>query len=129
MIDPENFIGQIRKANMRKSKTVILWGREDLLIMGFESYISERLNWEVIRISDNQSIDFLTQRVDEVNPDVVIIYQGDCASTSYLPAQLIQDHPGLKVITSSLENNLIEVYSKQKVMMKEVSDLLSVIEG
>ncbi len=122
--------GEIKgKRPMNKSKTVILWGREDLLGRGVEVFLNTRSEWEVIRISDKQGVDFLTQEVERVKPDVVIIYQGNCAEDVPVPMRLLQARPGLKVITVSLENNSVEVYNKQKVWLKEVSDLLSVIEG
>ncbi len=114
---------------MNKTKTVILWGREDLLGRGVEFFLSTRSEWEVIRVSDKQGVDFLTQEVERVKPDVVILYQGNCAEDMPVPMRLLQACPGLKVITVSLENNSVEVYSKQKVWLKEVADLLSVVVG
>ena len=43
--------------------------------------------------------------------------------------QLLQDHPGIKVITINLENNSMEVYSKRKVWVKETADLISVMDS
>lgn len=117
------------KTPMNKPRTVILWGREDLLGRAVELLLTNRKKWEVIRISDNNRLDTLFQEVERVDPNVVIIYQGDCASDTQIPAQLLQGRPGLKVITVSLENNSMEVYNKQKVLIKDVSDLLSVLEG
>ncbi len=114
---------------MQKTKTVILWGREDTLGKGVGIFLNARKGWEVIRITEEQDARFLLQEVERVNPNVVIIYQGDYASETGVPAQLVTSHPGLKVITVSLENNSIEVYNKQKILVKDVSDLLSVVES
>lgn len=114
---------------MAKSKTVVLYGREDLLGRGVEFFLASRKDWEVIRITDKHDPDFIIREMNKANPDVIIIYQGDCAIQSRLPAQLIWDHPGLKVITVSLESNLVEVYNKQKVLLREVGDLLSIVES
>ncbi len=121
--------GMEGKPPMNKTKTVILWGREDLLGRGVEFFLNTRSEWEVIRVSDKQGVDFLTQEVERVKPDVVILYQGNCAGDVPVPMQLLQARPDLKVITVSLENNSVEVYNKQKVWLKEVADLLSVVEG
>jgi hypothetical protein len=114
---------------MAKSRTVILWGREDPLGRGVEFFLASRKEWEVIRITDNFDANYLYQEVERVKPDVVIIYQGDCADDTDVPAQLMKDRPNLKVITVSLENNSVEVYSKQQVMVTEVSDLFSIVEA
>lgn len=114
---------------MKTSRTVILWGREDMLGRGVELFLNTRKEWEVIRISDKHDARFLVREVERVQPDVVIIYQGDCASETNLPAQIITNQPNLKVILVSLENNSIEVYNKQKILVTELSDLFSIVEA
>lgn len=121
--------GQEKETVMKASKTVILWGREDMLGRGVEIFLNARKEWEVIRISDKRSIEFLFQEVSRVNPDVVILYEGDYAKDALVPLQLMQSSPELMVITVSLENNSMEVFNKKKVWVKEVSDLLSVVDG
>ena len=72
--------------------------------------------------------DTLAREVEKVNPDIVIIHQGMYSGEMRLPIKLVQDHSKLKIITISLENNLVEVYNKHTICIKEVSDLLSIIE-
>ncbi len=114
---------------MEKSKTVILWGREDLFGRSVEFFLKSRSEWEVIRISDQQDFDVLAQEVERVKPDVVIIYQGNYAGELPEVTQLLQGHPGLKLITVSLENNAMEIYNMQKVWVKDIADLYSVVES
>jgi hypothetical protein len=114
---------------MSKSKTVILWGREDPLGEGAELFLARRKGWEVIHITDQFDANYLLMEVERLSPEVVIIHQGDCADQTDIPAQLMKNHPSLKVITVSLENNSLEVYSKQKFWVKEVSDLLSIVDA
>jgi DNA-binding NarL/FixJ family response regulator len=116
-------------AFVTKSMKVILWGREDVLGSAVELFLNTCKEWEVIRISETQNSEDLIQQVEKVAPHVVILYQGDCASQTDLPMLLIQDHPGLKVIMVSLENNSMEMYHKQKIYVKEVSDLLTFVES
>jgi hypothetical protein len=113
---------------MSKTKTVILWGREDSLGEGAELFLASRKGWEVIHITDQYDADFLCEEVSRLNPDVVIIHQGACAGATDVPARLLKDRPSLKVITVSLENNSVEVNNKQKVLVKEVSDLISIVD-
>ena len=120
---------QNRETVMKTSKTVILWGREDMLGRGVELFLNARKEWEVIRISDKNNIDLLFRTIEQKKPDVVIIYEGDYSGDIHLPMQLMQARPELMVLTVSLESNSMEVYNKKKVWVKEVSDLLSVVEG
>ena len=111
-----------------KSKTIVLWGREDLLSSSVELFLTDQKGWKVVNISDEENFDVLIQAVEKVNPDVVIILQGDRACHSNAPMILLQDHPGLKVITLNPKNNVMEVFSKQNILVKSASDLISVIE-
>lgn len=113
---------------MEKPKTVLLWGREDLLSQSMAFFLTNEKEWEVIQISDNQNMHVLINEVEKVKPDVVILYQGDCASFTHLPGLLLHGRPKLKVITVSLENNSMEVYNKKKVWLKSATDLLSVVD-
>jgi hypothetical protein len=110
-------------------KTIILWGREDLLGQAMELFLTSGADWHVIRVSDQEDEEALIQQVERANPQAVIIYQGDCARDTRLPAHMMQGRPGLKVTTVSLESNYLEVYSKQKVCLRQAKDLLSVVEG
>ena len=114
---------------MVKSKTILLWGREDLLSSSVELFLTAQKGWKVINISDEEKFEALIKAVDKVDPEVVIIHQGDHSNNSYPLMKLIQDHPRLKVITVSLKDNLMEVYSKQNVIVKSASDLISVVEA
>ena len=114
---------------MMKSKKIMLWGREDLLSSSIELFLTAQKGWKVINISDEEKFEALIKAVDKVDPEVVIIHQGDHSNNSYPLMKLIQDHPRLKVITVSLKDNLMEVYSKQNILVKSASDLISVVEA
>ena len=122
---------------MTKPKTAILWGRDDLLAQAMEFFLKAGEIWEVIRIPADQGICSVVEKVQRIKPDVVILYQGKYGDDSDPLMKLIQDQPELraiadqpelKVIIVSLENNLMQVYSKYSIMVREASDLLSVIE-
>jgi hypothetical protein len=112
-----------------KPKTIVLWGLDDLLSSSVEFFLTIQKGWKVINISDEEHLDAMIQTVDRVNPDVVIIHQGKQNSNLNLPPILLQNHPGLKVITVSLDNNLMEVYSKQNILVRSAADLVSAVEA
>ena len=112
-----------------KSKTIVLWGREDLLSSSVELFLATQKGWNVISISNEENFDTLLLALEKVHPSVVIIQQGDCTGNSNLPMKLIQDHSGLMVITVNPNDNLMEVYSKQNILVKSASDLISVVEN
>ena len=103
---------------MTKSKTAILWGPDDLLAQAMEFFLRAGETWEVVRISTDQSTSSLMEQVRRIRPDVVILYQGNFVNDESLPMQLFLDQPNLKVVTVSLENNLMQVYSKHSITVR-----------
>ena len=112
---------------MKKPKTIVSWGREDLLSSSVELFLTAQKGWRVVSISNEEKFEALIMAVNKVHPDVVIIQQGEHPSNSYPLMKLIQDHPRLRVITVSLKDNLMEVYSKQDILIKSASDLITVV--
>jgi hypothetical protein len=114
---------------MVKSKTVLLWGREDILISSVEFILAAKDEWQVVSLPNTVGLGALLLAVEKTQADTVIIHQGNHNDPTILPIQLLKDHPALRVITFSLENNAMEVYSKQEICVREASDLISVIEN
>jgi hypothetical protein len=116
---------------MSKRKTVLLWGQNDLLTQSMEMFLTagETEVWEVIKLSADECIAVLVEQVQKIKPDLVILYQAKAGDDCELLGKLIQEQPELRMITVSLENNVLQVYSKRSITVRQVSDLLSVIEN
>ena len=108
------------------SRRAVLWGRDDLLVQAVGSFL-KNMEWDVIQVSNDGDVEKLICEVKRVNPQVVILSQ-DRASDSALPLRMIDEQPCLKVVTLGLDSNLVQVYSKQNVILQKPSDLLSLIE-
>ncbi len=115
--------------NMKKSKTVILWGQSGLHVFGIEAYLNRQNGWEVYRVSKQQGFECLLQKVEEVKPVVVILFEDDCASTKQLLLMLLEVQPDLRVITMTLSNNTVEVFDSRKVEFKEGFDFITLINS
>lgn len=127
-IDSLQTIAGTGKKRVKKTKTILLWGKDDLLSSSVEFFLTTEKTWKVIYIPIEEDLQILLQALEKINPNVVIIQLGDSLGNSNLPAILLQNHPGLKVISLSLNNNLLEVYSKQNILVRSGADLISVIE-
>lgn len=116
---------------MPKPRTVILWGQNDLLTKAMEMFLTENESeqWNIIKLPANQCIATLVEQVQQLKPDLVILYQAKPAADSDQLGKLIQQQPDLRMITVSLENNVMQVYNKRSITIQQVSDLLSVIEN
>jgi hypothetical protein len=124
---------------MTKTKKVILWGQDELLTKAMEILLGaeQAERWEVIRVSARQCACALVEQVQKIQPDLVILYQSKRRDASdplvalleeHPELRMIADQPHLRLITVSLENNVMQVYSKQSITVRKVSDLLSVID-
>ena len=111
-----------------RPRTAFLWGRADLLSEAIESILTADRNWRVIKALGNTDVKTLTQEVEKTHPEIVVINQGSGTDGSPLPTQLMESFPELTIITVNPDNNLVEVYNKQKFCLEEVSDLLAVID-
>jgi hypothetical protein len=108
-------------------KTAILAGPDDLLRQAVELLILDAKDWDVIGIWDEFEVDELIRDVDGKNPDVVVINRGGLTDKMDLPLQLMKGHADITIITIGLEDNLMDVYNRQKVSISGASDLLLII--
>ena len=97
------------------------------------SYVKHLLTtqngWEVVNLSIERTLGDVLRTIDKANPEIVIIQQGDRNCDSATPTILMQACPNLQVLTLSLTSNLMEVYSKQDILIKSANDFISVIEA
>jgi hypothetical protein len=109
-------------------RTLILWGREDLLGEAVESILRADKDWRDIKVLGNPDVSALAREVENFKPEIVIINRGPCEESFPPLLQIIENLPEVKIITVNPDNNLVEVYNKQKVRIEDISDLLAVID-
>jgi len=115
-------------AEPTSARKAILWGQDTLLSQAVEMFLEESMTWNVIRISSDEGSEKLFQETREIDPEVVILCIDRFDEGSSLPLQLIDQQMNLKVVTLGLESNLMQVYSRQNVILQGVSDLLSIVK-
>ena len=124
-----DLIGPIVKTepdHANSSKTVLL-GRDDLLTQAVSSFLRST-QWDVTNIFNDGDADWLINEVRRIQPQVVILCR-DGAGDSTLALRLIDELPSLRVIVLGLDNNHMQVYSKQNILLRGASDLLFIIEN
>lgn len=122
-------IGSVENSRPKRHQKAILWGREALLVEAVELFLKSGATWEVTKISWDQGVDFLLRQMENIKPDVVIIFQDKDAGDPALPIWLIREQACLKVVSMSLESNLMQVYAKYNVLIRDVSDLLMAVDA
>ena len=111
-----------------KTKTILLWGPEDLLCAAVRLLLTEQRGWNVIKLAEKTGRDCLVHQIESIQPDVVIMYLGAEPCPCHLPDELLMKFPNLKLITFSLENNYLEVNGKNRIWVKGIPDFLSVLD-
>ena len=114
---------------MAKSKIIVVWGNDDLLGSSIEYFLSGKEGWKVYCVSKEEELDALIQAAGNEPIDLLILHHGDKKDIADSPFRLLQDYPSMRVISISLENNVMEVYSKQKILVQQASDLIMAIEN
>lgn len=112
-----------------RSKTIVFWGREDILSCSVKYFLTAEQEWNVFNVSHEEDLASMIQMVDRVNPDVVVLHQENYGDELNPPIMLLQNFPNLKVIAFSAANTTMEVYSKQDVLIKSASDFISVVNA
>lgn len=114
---------------MTKIRTVLLWGGDDLLSSSIEIFLASHAGWNVISLSDKDGLEPLDEALEKTGSEIVILRVEDEAKSAELSMRLLHDHPVLKVINVGFEKSSLEVYSKEQVLVKNASDLISVLEN
>lgn len=112
-----------------QERTVILWGQENILGSVVENLLDSLRNWKVIRISENNEESILIDDIKTLSPEIVIVYKSEQLIESQQLLQLLDDCPGLKIITVSPESNSVQIYNKQRVWIKNSDEFLSIVES
>lgn len=124
-IEAPNF--KIKGMDYMDSKVIILWGDDSLLLRAVEILLNTGDGLRVIRLSDGLNEDLLVHDVKEAHPDIFILQEELFVGKTHLLTEFLQDFPRLKIITLSLDNNLLKIYSRQTLTIQKSSDLLSII--
>jgi len=121
-------VGPIENSAPIHLQKAILWGPESVLMDSVEFFLKARIAWEAVKISSESGVDYLLQQIETLKPMVVILCQEKDTSDMALLMQLAQVQICSKVITVSMESNLLQVYNRQHIIMHDVSDLLTVVD-
>jgi DNA-binding NarL/FixJ family response regulator len=113
---------------MVKIKEVLLWGNANILNFSISQFISENTDWRVIHVTDRVELELAIQTVHSSHPDIIIIHQADDDADCEVALYLLQHYPSITIIELSLRNNILEVYSKQKKLVRQSADLINVIK-
>jgi hypothetical protein len=93
-----------------------------------ESLLSNLDDLELTQMIGSSQMELL-EAIEKIQPQVLVLCHRthDTLPTDYI--FFLQHYPDLKIITVSSEDNYMHIYGKQKVLIKQSTDLLSVIQS
>lgn len=109
-------------------KVAVLLGGESLLAKALESLLASVNNWRVVKIHDDHDVRTLAREVEKINPEMVFISLDGCDAGLSMPVEHIKEPPEFKVVTVNPVNNCVEVFTRQVFWIKDMSDLLSIVD-
>lgn len=111
-------------------RALVISRRESLLGRAVEYLTTDEREWMVLNASEFHNTAELLQKVDELHPAIVVISNDGHSNDGQLSMRILQGCRDVeKVITVSLQENMIEVYSKQKIQVRSAQDLFSEVEN
>jgi len=113
----------------KNSKIVVVWGGESILCSSIQHLLAAEQDWTVVSVSNMHDFEAIFPSINNNFSDIVIIHPAEHDKPGDLPLQLLHEHADIRVITISLENNVMNIYNKQSLLVKEASDLITVIEN
>jgi hypothetical protein len=117
-------------ASIVKPRVVVISSCESLLGRAVEYLTSDEKEWMILRAFESRNLAELVQKVEQANPNIVIISQVERDFDEQFSMQLIKACPELqKVIFVILSENLMEVYCRQRIQVNSTQDLFSVVEN
>ncbi len=117
----------MQEPKLSQPKTIVLWGQDDLLTQVVEALLGSQAGWEVIRISDQYDEAALASKLKIMEPHVLVVHQDVFSRSLRQLFEFVQKYSVLRIITINLDNNEMEIFNKQTVCLKEVSEFMSII--
>jgi hypothetical protein len=110
-------------------KMVVVWGDECILCSSVQRILADKQEWIVIGVSNINDFNSLIFP-DDIDPsDIVIIQQEDTESPCEPQTQFLYQQKGIRLITISLESNVMTVYDRKSLEVKNPDDLIYAIES
>jgi hypothetical protein len=81
-----------------------------------------------IVISEAVDINQLATDVSKINPNVVLLSESQPLAVKETVAQLLVNHPKIRIVIVSVNSNWLHIYDKEDKLLTKLEDLLTVIK-
>ena len=107
-------------------RRVLVVCNEILLLAGVESLLARELDLDVCTIVLSERDDFITE-IERSEPQVVVLGERLVLSRFSLLLELLNRFPELRVMVIDDEENILHIYDKHEVAVRQGTDLVSAI--
>jgi stage III sporulation protein SpoIIIAA len=105
---------------------VLIIENQLLLGAGVQSLLAGEADLDVIGISPVNQAE-LVQEIRRFRPDVVVLDEVTHLADATRLMTFLKNHPKLRVVVVSANDNLVCIYNKQQVLVRQATDLINLI--
>lgn len=105
---------------------VLIVEHQLLLGAGVQSLLTGEADLDVIGISPADQLE-LVQEIRRFRPDVVVLDEVTYLANPTKLLVFLKNHPKLRVVVVSANDNLVCIYNKQQVLVTRATDLINII--
>ena len=80
-----------------------------------------------VRATTFTNLEEMFDVIDVFRPDVIVMFEDVLEKSIWALATSLKDYPSLRTIIVHWDDNEIQIYDSQKVMIKEIADFLAVL--
>jgi len=103
---------------------VLIVENESLLGAGIEHLLAHEPDLNVVGIARADEA-VLLEEIKLSQPDIVILDRATCLTNAMKLLAHLQDCPKLRVIVVSANDNVVQIFDKQQVLVNQTTDLAS----
>jgi len=103
---------------------ILIVENESLLGAGIEHLLAGEADLNVVGIARADEA-VLLEKIKLSQPDVVILDEATCLTNAMKLLAHLQDCPKLRVIVVSANDNVVQIFDKQQVLVNQTTDLAS----
>lgn len=112
----------------KTQKSIVVIGTVDILNAYIHTSLSRVQGWEIITLPGLAELDdFIQRKPSALLETFIIVHNEKEHCLCDLQMHLLQEQPQLKMVVINPEDNTVELYCKQKTLLNDVSDLVSII--
>lgn len=112
-------------SSFRPIPKILVCGQEELFDSALELLLQTQDGWQVYRFPAANACQTLQEQIAQIHPDVILVCLQANTPRHDFPWEALNGDA--RVVFTNLENNSLEVFRRQQVRVKRLTDLFSAL--